>query len=311
MTIPLTTATRQPTGLRPTSPATCGRWRLMLGACAVSVLAACASTPSPNTRLADAQSALAQARSNPARAELAPAEFEQANAALKRAERAWQADDDQGEVDHLALLAQRRVEQAMAAARRKETEMAIDRAGRERDAIQLGASRRQVDAAQAQAADLASRNAALEAAAAEQRQRAEALAGRLRDLQAKETERGLVVTFSDVLFDTGMATLKAGALARIAQLADVMKEYPERNVLLEGFTDSTGSEATNQQLSERRALSVRQELVARGIDARRIVTRGHADRYPIADNGTAAGRQQNRRVEAVLSDAKGELPMRP
>ncbi|MEO6271419.1 MAG: OmpA family protein, partial [Lautropia sp.] len=266
----------------------------------------------------EAQSAYAQARSDTARAELSAAELDQANAALKRAERAWQADDDRAEVDHLAILAERRVQLATAAAKRKETEMAIDRAGRERDAIQLGASRRQVDTAQAQAttsqmqaADLASRNAALEAAAVEQRQRAEALAARLRDLQAKETERGLVVTFSDVLFDTGRAELKAGALARIGQLADVMKEYPERNVLIEGFTDSTGSEATNQQLSERRAFSVRQELVARGIAPRRVVTRGHAERYPVADNSTAAGRQQNRRVEAVLSDAKGELPMRP
>ncbi len=317
MTIHQITAAGQPAGLRSTAALAPGRWRLLLGSCAVSVLAACAS-PAPNARLADAQSAFAQARSDTARAELAAAELDQANAALQRAERAWQADDDRAEVDHLALLAQRRVELAMTAARRKETEMAIDRAGRERDAIQLGASRRQVDAAQAQAttsqlqaADLASRNAALEAAAAEQRQRAEALASRLRELQAKETERGLVVTFSDVLFDTGRATLKGGALARIGQLGDVMKEYPERNVLLEGFTDSTGSDETNQQLSERRALSVRQELVARGIDPRRIVTRGHSDRYPVADNSTAAGRQQNRRVEAVLSDAKGELPMRP
>jgi outer membrane protein OmpA-like peptidoglycan-associated protein len=90
-----------------------------------------------------------------------------------------------------------------------------------------------------------------------------------------------------------------------------MREYPERNVLIEGFTDSTGSRATNQDLSERRAMSVRNELIARGVDPKRIVTRGHADRYPIADNSTASGRQQNRRVEAVLSDARGELPMRP
>ena len=140
--------------------------------------------------------------------------------------------------------------------------------------------------------------------AEQERQRADQLAARLRDLQAKETDRGLVVTFSDVLFDVGRAELRSGALARVDQLAAVMREYGERNVLVEGFTDSTGSLATNQDLSERRAMSVRQALVARGIDAERIVARGHADRYPIADNSTAAGRQQNRRVEAVLSDQK-------
>ena len=147
--------------------------------------------------------------------------------------------------------------------------------------------------------------------AEQERQRADQLAARLRELQAKDTQRGMVVTFSDVLFDVGRAELRSGALARVEQLAAVMREYPERNVLIEGFTDSTGSLATNQDLSERRAMSVRNELVARGIDPRRIVSRGHADRYPVADNSSGSGRQQNRRVEAVLSDARGELPMRP
>lgn len=278
--------------------------------CTVGLLGACAS-PSPNARLTAAHAAYEQARNNTARAELSAGELDRANAALQRADGAWKEKEDKVEVDHLAYLAQRQVDLAVAAGQRKETERAIEQVASERDAIQLEASRRQTDSAQASATTAQMQATAAQTQAAQEKQRADALAERLRALQAKETERGLVVTFSDVLFDVGQATLKPGAVARIDQLAVVMKEYPERNVLIEGFTDSTGSMATNQRLSERRAMSVRQELVARGIDARRIVARGHADKYPVAENSTASGRQQNRRVEAVLSDAKGNLPMRP
>jgi len=271
--------------------------------CAAAVLAACSSVPEPNERLIAAQSALERARADTARAELTPTEMERADQAVQRAEREWRKNDSRAEVDHQAYLAQRQVDLAVATGQRRETERAIEQASRERDAIQIEQSRRQADSAQAQATTA-------QMQADQERQRADQLASRLRELQAKETARGLVVTFSDVLFDVGRAELRPGALARVDQLAAVMREYPERNVLIEGFTDSTGSPATNQELSERRAMSVRQALVARGIDARRVVARGHADRYPVADNSSAAGRQQNRRVEAVLSDAKGELPMR-
>ena len=271
--------------------------------CAAAVLAACSSVPEPNERLIAAQSALERARADTARAELTPTEMERADQAVQRAEREWRKNDSRAEVDHQAYLAQRQVDLAVATGQRRETERAIEQASRERDAIQIEQSRRQADSAQAQATTA-------QMQADQERQRADQLASRLRELQAKETARGLVVTFSDVLFDVGRAELRPGALARVDQLAAVMREYPERNVLIEGFTDSTGSPATNQELTERRAMSVRQALVARGIDARRVVARGHADRYPVADNSSAAGRQQNRRVEAVLSDAKGELPMR-
>lgn len=282
------------------------------------LLGACATPSEPNARLEAARSSLQQVTGMTARAEMSRAEIERAEAAIGRADRAWKAGEDAFEVDHLAYLAQRQVELAAATGQRKETERAIEQASRERDAVQLEASRRQADTAQAQAttaqmqaSDLASRNAALQAAAAQAQQRADALAKRLEGLEARQTERGLVVTFADVLFDVGQAVLRPGAIARVDQLASVLKEYPERNVLIEGFTDSTGSQATNQSLSERRAMSVQRELVSRGVDPRRTVIRGHADRYPVAGNDSASGRQQNRRVEAVLSDAKGQLPLRP
>ncbi len=278
--------------------------------CAAAVLSACSSIPDPNQRLTAAQNALERARADTARAELTPTELERADQAVRRAEREWRDDDDKSEVDHLALLAQRQVDLAVATGQRRQTERAIEQAARERDAIQLEASRRQTDSAQAQVNTAQMQATTAQMQAQQERQRADQLASRLRELQAKETDRGLVVTFSDVLFDVGRAELRPGALARVDQLAAVMREYPERNVLIEGFTDSTGSQSTNQELSERRAMSVRQALVMRGVDPKRVVARGHADRYPVADNSSASGRQQNRRVEAVLSDAKGDLPMR-
>lgn len=279
------------------------RAALVPALCVAVLLGACAGAPKPNERLIAAQNALDRARADTARAELVPTELERAEAAVARAEREWREDDDDAEVDHQAILAQRQVELATATAQRRETERAIEQAARERDAIQLDASRRQADSAQAQATTA-------QMQAEQERLRADQLAKRLQEMEAKQTERGLVVTFSDVLFDVGRAELRPGALARIDQLAAVMREYPERNVLIEGFTDSTGSQSTNQALSERRAMSVRQALISRGIEPRRIVARGHAARYPVADNATADGRQQNRRVEAVLSDAKGNLPLR-
>jgi outer membrane protein OmpA-like peptidoglycan-associated protein len=292
--------TRNDTPARGRAP---GTGRLSAVVLSTALLAACAA-PQPNERLESARSSYEQARRNTARAEMSAAELDRARAAMQRADRAWSGGEDRVEVDHLAYVAQREVDLAVAAGQRRELERAIEQSSRDRDAIQLEASRRRTDSAQAQATTA-------QVQAEQERQRADQLASRLRELQAKETERGLVVTFTDVLFDVGRAELRSGAMARVEQLAAVMREYPERNVLIEGFTDSTGSLATNQDLSERRAMSVQQALVGRGINPQRIVARGHADRYPIADNSTASGRQQNRRVEVVLSDQKGTLPMRP
>jgi outer membrane protein OmpA-like peptidoglycan-associated protein len=129
----------------------------------------------------------------------------------------------------------------------------------------------------------------------------------LEDLEARDTDRGLVLTLGDVLFDNGTATLAAGAQPAIDRLAQFMRDYPERSVRIEGHTDSAGSAAANQSLSERRAQAVRAALVTRGLEAERIATLGYGEARPIAGNDTPNGRQQNRRVEIVLSDMRGEF----
>ena len=127
----------------------------------------------------------------------------------------------------------------------------------------------------------------------------------LKNLNAKKTERGLVITLGDVLFDTNKAELRSEGTDSVQKLAEFLIEYPDRKTLIEGYTDSTGSSNYNQDLSERRANAVRSKLMGMGVSGDRIGTRGYGEEKPIASNETAAGRQLNRRVEIILSDESG------
>ncbi|NER60485.1 OmpA family protein [Pseudomonas sp. MAFF212428] len=123
----------------------------------------------------------------------------------------------------------------------------------------------------------------------------------LQQLKAKQTDRGTVVTFGDVLFDTGRAELKGGSQRNIEQLAEYLRANPERKVRVEGFTDSTGADAFNQQLSEQRAAAVANALRRQGIQAQRVISAGYGKAYPVASNASAQSRQLNRRVEVIIS----------
>ena len=132
----------------------------------------------------------------------------------------------------------------------------------------------------------------------------------MRDLNAKKTERGMVVTIGDVLFDTGRSELKAGGMRNIEKLSGFLKEYPKRKAIIEGYTDSVGSDSLNQELSARRADAVRSALVNMGVGSDRLSTQGFGQLRPVAGNDTSGGRQMNRRVEVVLSDDAGMIPAR-
>ena len=120
----------------------------------------------------------------------------------------------------------------------------------------------------------------------------------------------MVITLGDVLFDTNRAELKSGGMRNVQKLAAFFKQYPQRKVLIEGYTDSTGSNDHNQVLSQDRAQSVRTALVNMGTVAERITARGYGESYPVGDNATLAGRQLNRRVEIIVSDDSGVLTPR-
>ncbi|MEW8396241.1 MAG: OmpA family protein, partial [Candidatus Thiodiazotropha sp.] len=132
--------------------------------------------------------------------------------------------------------------------------------------------------------------------------KAETLRQELAELQAMKTERGIVLTLGDVLFSTGKTDLLPGAKSTIEKLASFLAEYPDKTVLVEGHTDNVGTDAFNQDLSERRAISVKNALMQAGVDGSRIDTMGLGESQPITDNSTSAGRLKNRRVEIVIRD---------
>jgi outer membrane protein OmpA-like peptidoglycan-associated protein len=215
-------------------------------------------------------------------------------------------------------------EQALArsAQERAAAEDALARTARERaelEAQRVAAERARLEAEQAtqalaqQKAQADAARQASEAEAARARSAAEqaehdkvALRERLRQqlnviLQTRESARGLIVNMSDVLFDSGKATLRPGAREKLAKVSGIILAYPGLNLEVEGHTDSVGPASYNMDLSERRANTVRAFLSQQGISTASIVARGFGKEQPVATNGTAAGRQQNRRVELIVS----------
>ena len=288
------------------------------------VLAGCSSTPLTTPTLEDARASFREINSDSRVAALAPLEFRQASEAMERANAAAAKRDDLEEVDKLAYLAKQRSETAREIARAKSAEEQAQAAARQRDQVRLEArtveadrakadaerARAEAAVAQGQTEDARRQAAAAEQAARDAQARIAQFEAVLIELQAKKTERGMVVTIGDVLFDVNQARLKQQGMDNVSKLAEVLKTNPERTVMVEGFTDSTGSDAHNQQLSERRATAVRDELVSQGVDRGRIQMRGYGERFPVASNNSASDRQLNRRVEIILSDESGRIPPR-
>jgi outer membrane protein OmpA-like peptidoglycan-associated protein len=203
-----------------------------------------------------------------------------------------QAEKERLEAERAKLEAERARLQAEQAKAQAEAQAARD-----------AAARSAAQAAQAQAIE--EQRKAKEAAEAAQREKQE-LRRRLLDqfnaiLETKDSDRGLVVNIGDVLFDIGKATLKQDAQLKLARFAGIVLNYPGLNLASEGHTDNTGSAEFNQKLSEQRAAAVRDFLVGQGVAADRITSVGRSFNQPIADNSTAAGRRQNRRVEIIVS----------
>jgi outer membrane protein OmpA-like peptidoglycan-associated protein len=127
--------------------------------------------------------------------------------------------------------------------------------------------------------------------------------------ETKRTEQGLVSKLkSDILFETGKSDLKPAAKTNLAEMAKIMKNYPENVLTINGYTDSTGTAKTNEVLSQKRAEAVKNHLVSNGLPATTISTVGMGPAQPVADNSTAAGRQQNRRVEIVVTVDESKAP---
>lgn len=168
--------------------------------------------------------------------------------------------------------------------------------------IETLAAQKEIDSARSSAESARLNTLAAQQESANAQQKTADLQRQIAELNAKPTERGLVVTLGDVLFDTGKSELKSGAATNLAKLASFLNQYMDRSVLIEGHTDSVGNEGYNQALSQRRADSVKVWLMKQGVNSDRLVTSGKGEISPVSGNDSASGRQMNRRVEVIIEN---------
>ena len=289
---------------------------IVAGGCASS-----AQQRAAQSQLERAQAAYQQAEADPNVQMYAQGRLADAQKTLREAEQAKHSDERL----HLSYLAEKKAllasvtgatgktEQNMEQLRRETSDVLLQKRDRElkaartesdtkaREAEQwrrLAEARTKDDEAKARAVRQ-TEDAEAKALAAEQA-KAAALANELASLKAQHTDRGMVLTVGDVLFAPGRAEVGPGAQRSIDKLAEFLRAYPKRNVLIEGHTDNLGNEDFNVKLSQQRADAVRDLLTARGISPQRIRTKGYGPKFPVVDNDSAAGRQQNRRVEVLV-----------
>jgi outer membrane protein OmpA-like peptidoglycan-associated protein len=299
------------------------RHSIIAAAVAAALAVGCASTPKQPAGSAEVRAKLTALQNDPALASQAPVATKDAELAVKQAEI---AQPDVELAAHRVYIADRKVDTAKAQAETKLAEMQRTALNEQSEKARLDARTREADRARSEA-DFAksealvarAENAEQKVAATQARSDADAallaadtsrqqsaeLQRQLEILQARPTDRGLVLTLGDTLFATGRSELKSGATANLDRLGDFLSEYPDRTASIEGFTDSMGSEDFNQSLSERRADSVKRYLVGRGVKSGRLRSTGRGENAPVADNESMSGRQQNRRVEVIISEANG------
>ena len=283
---------------------------------AVAVTAAlsvgCASLPKKPAGSEQVRAKLTALQNDAALAAQAPVATKDAEAAVGQAEI---VQPDLALAAHRVYIADRKVDTARAQAETRAAEEDRTTIAEQGEQARLDARTREADLAKSDAMTARAENEQQKVAATQARSDADAaqlaanasqlqaseLQRQVEILQAKPTDRGLVLTLGDTLFATGKSELRSGASANLDRLGEFLAEYPDRTASIEGFTDSTGSEDSNQMLSERRADSVKRYLVGRGVQSDRLTSTGRGENAPVTDNETPAGRQQNRRVEVIIS----------
>jgi outer membrane protein OmpA-like peptidoglycan-associated protein len=270
------------------------------------LVAACGSTPPP-PELLDARSAYLRAQNGPA-AQLKPDSLHEAKTALEQAERAYADDPGAQRTKDVSYLAIRRAELAEVEAR--QAKAVQDKARAEQELA--GLTQTQLSRTRQQLASATDKLSGTEAQLAQERAQREAADKRAKEAleklgNVKQDARGSVITIpGNVLFASGKSTLLGGAQQRLGAVADALKDQADHDIIVEGHTDSNGSDASNLQLSQSRAQTVRDFLVSRGVPSERIRAQGVGESRPVADNTTPEGRANNRRVEIIVSSGGNE-----
>lgn len=300
---------------------------LILGMGSLLTVAGCMGK---NPALKEARMNYEEASKNPEIVKGAPVALHDAKQTLDKASELSKNRRNKDEVTHMAYLVNKKLEIAEANANHQKYEEALGQASQSRGKVVLDARNRELTRANKKmdAALLKSKNAedranfsqsqALDAESALQKSadRELNLQKELADLKSKESDIGTQLTLRDMMFEVGKSELTEGGVRDVSKIALIAKQNPNRDIVIEGHTDSTGSESINQELSERRAKSVENILANNGIDAGKITIKGYGKSYPIASNKTRAGRQLNRRVVVTIlregkqpSDLQGNQKM--
>lgn len=263
----------------------------------------CGPSKMAKDQLEKARKTYAQAKADPDVTALAPTYLSDAEKAVREAEHAGNSEG----MIHMSYMAERKARIAMTVAEGKKAEENIRKLNTQTAELiaqnQKLDQQRELEARRAQmAAEKAGLAARMEAelVAAKAKADADMLMKELAELKAKQTERGIVLTIGEVLFAFGKADLSPDANRSVNKLADFLKKYPNRNVLIEGHTDSIGSDEYNQELSRKRSESVKDRLVGFGIEPGRITAAGYGENYPAVSNNTPEDRALNRRVEVII-----------
>lgn len=267
---------------------------VILSVAIAAILSACSSAPPRNEALETART-IVPAVEQSSRAGVAAMDISNARKSLEAANRIDAAKGKRADIEYEANNAVTSAQIANEKILTAQANEEIANGNAQRQAVLVQAREREARRSADQASD-SQRQADASA------QRADSLEAQLADLKVQKTERGLVLTLGDVLFDTSQATLKPGAYGTLDRLAAALRDKPGRKVVIEGHTDNVGSDASNQALSERRAQAVQSALMQRDVARSQMTALGMGESSPIASNDSVDGRQSNRRVELIFSE---------
>ena len=249
------------------------------------LLNGCATSTKVPASVVELREKLTSLQANPQLSSRAPVAIKDAEKAVLAAET---VPKNKRLANHLIWMADHKIDLASEQAQVRYLEEQRKNLGEARETARLDSRTQEADRAHADA-DMA-------------RQQAEDLQRQLAELNAKKTERGMVITLGDVLFETDKSELKAGSFNNLNKLSAFLIQYPEKTISIEGHTDSIGNDDYNLALSERRASAVKSFMLGQGIVSSRMSALGKGENFPVASNDSSSGRQLNRRVEVIIAN---------